>query len=86
MSNPQTNNILSAVETIIDYIATDKTLLWEALQGGGLCYDLNGNKLPSDGNKRLAMVGDAALKMALMDDCYCAGFPRGMFTLCMRKA
>lgn len=54
---------IQAVEGIIGYRFVDETLLREALQAAGYSY-------PIDGNKNLALVGDAALRLVLVSDGY----------------
>ncbi|KAL1965858.1 hypothetical protein VTN77DRAFT_4991 [Rasamsonia byssochlamydoides] len=60
---------IRAVEEIISYKFTDPSVLHEALQAAGFI-------LP-DGNKNLALVGDAALKLILVLDGHGRGASRG---------
>lgn len=62
-----------AVEAILGHTMRDSELLWLALQAAG--SGVGG----SDGNKRLAMMGDSVLKSVLIEDLYFANVPRGMF-------
>ncbi|CZT52105.1 related to RNAse III [Rhynchosporium secalis] len=62
---------IPAVEGIIDYIFNDKELLWRALHAAGSREGGN------DGNKTLAMLGDAVLKVVVLDDLIPTGASRG---------
>jgi len=64
-------------ETVIGYNFNDKHLCWEALQaaGSGVFY-IRLRRVP-DGNKRLAIVGDIALNMALVPDWHASEAPKG---------
>ncbi len=70
-----TAEMISAVETLIGYHFKDSTLLVEAFQAPGVF-----GALP-DGNKRLALLGDAALKLVLISDWFQEGHSRGTFSL-----
>ena len=59
-----------AVETLIRYRFHDPALLWEALQGPTVIIDVTGAPVPRDGNKRLAIVGDAAIRLVLAETWY----------------
>lgn len=63
-----TDGRIEAVEGIICYLFTNKALLREALQAAG-CYSAAA-PYRIDGNKDLALVGDAALRLALVSDGY----------------
>ena len=54
---------LHAVETLVQYRFHNRELLWEALQGPPAF-------VTPDGNKRLAIVGDAAIRLVLAEDWY----------------
>ncbi|KAJ5871959.1 uncharacterized protein N7529_004312 [Penicillium soppii] len=54
---------IRAVEHIIDYEFHDKALLEKALGAAGATAD-------PEGNKRIALVGDAVLRLAHHDSCY----------------
>lgn len=58
------------VEKILGYKFTDTLLIQEALQ-------LAGFRPNSDGNKNLALVGDAVLRLVLVMDGYDRGQRRG---------
>ena len=66
------------VEAIIGYSFTDPLILWEALQaaGSGICSA--GTRRFADGNKRLAMLGDAILKLVLVQEWYGSSDVRGI--------
>ena len=73
--------ITQEVETKIGYPFKNPGILWEALQArdapGGY---LRGRNL-TDGNKRLAMLGDTALKLVLLNRWYREGHSRGKLIL-----
>lgn len=66
-----TREMVQAVETMTGYHFEDVTLLLEAFQAPKSL-----GALP-DGNKRLALFGDAALKLAFIGDWFEGGQPRG---------
>jgi ribonuclease-3 len=51
---------IRAVELIINYVFHDKSLLLRALEAAGAT-------MASQGNKRLALIGDAALTLVLYE-------------------
>ena len=61
---------IDAVETLVRYRFHNPALLWEALQGPTVLVDSVGKPVPPDGNKRLAIVGDAAIRLALAKNWY----------------
>ena len=62
--------MIKGVQTIFDYVFQDASVLWEALQApGSISYDADGRNF-SNGNKRLALLGDAILKVGLLDEWY----------------
>lgn len=68
--------MLENAQSIIGYTFTDASILWEALQAPGAPrFDTNGRDF-SNGQKRLALVGDAVLKLVLLDEWYRG--PRGI--------
>lgn len=71
------SQILREVQTIMNYRCSNTDKLWEALSAAGAKFDCEFAPVPLDGNKRLAMVGDAVLKMVLMKDWYPTGSVRG---------
>lgn len=62
---------ITAVQNILQYIFEDQQLLWLALQAAGSGIG------PTDGNKKLAMIGDAVMKLVILDDLYSDANPRG---------
>ena len=69
---------LKKCQDIIQYRFSDPNLLWEALQarGSNVQY-LNGRSL-KEGNQQLALIGDAVLKLVLVNDAYDRKELRGM--------
>lgn len=59
---------IEAVESLIQYRFNHTALLWEALQCAGLVFDTELQPVPPGGNKRLAIIGDAVLRLALAED------------------
>ncbi|CAG7955723.1 unnamed protein product [Penicillium salamii] len=68
-----TNERIRAVEDIIDYEFVDNTLLEDALEAAGVT-------MASEGNKRLALIGDAALRLVLYQASYMLGYSIGQIT------
>ncbi len=62
---------IPAVEAIIGYSFNNQELLWRALHAAGSPYG------GQDGNKTMAMLGDAVLKLVLLDDLIPTGASRG---------
>lgn len=65
------------VELIIDYTFTDPFKLWEALQAPGSPVPSIGGRPIPEGNKRLAMIGDSVLKLAMVSHWYTGTGLRG---------
>lgn len=64
-------------QAVLGYEFNDSDLLKEALQAAGSpVFAVGGRHLP-DGNKRLAVLGDAALKLILIRDGYVHDESRG---------
>ena len=75
----------------IGYRFKNPQYLWEALQapgsivrsgevqGAGTTYHSKGFEGFPDGNRRLAVVGDAALRLAIVEDWYKGDTVRGMY-------
>lgn len=55
---------VAKAEDIIHYVFGNAELLWEALQAAGS----NTMHTYPEGNKRLAMIGDAVLKTVILED------------------
>lgn len=66
----------AAVEAILHHNMNDRNTLWLALQAAG-----SGIGGP-DGNKMLAMVGDAAMKLVLLEDIFSTATSRGKSVCC----
>ncbi|PQE13240.1 hypothetical protein CJF30_00003113 [Rutstroemia sp. NJR-2017a BBW] len=62
---------IPAVQAILGYTFDDQELLWSALHAAGSLY---GGR---DGNKTMAMLGDAVLKLVLLVDLIPTGASRG---------
>lgn len=67
----------SAIQEVTGYHFANPSLLWEALQAAGSGVLSIGGRAVSEGNKRLALLGDAALKLGLLSDWYEKNQPRG---------
>ena len=68
---------IQGVENAINYQFNDHALVWEALQAAGSgVTSINGRPL-TDGNKRLALLGDAIMNVALVEDWYEGLAPKG---------
>lgn len=65
--------MVSAAEDVIDYSFIDKELPWEAIQAAGSNMAF---RYP-EGNKRLAMIGDAVVKLVVLEDLRVTDSPRG---------
>ena len=61
---------IRAVESLIQYKFHNTDLLWEALHSRQIRIDSCGAAVPPDGNKRLAIIGDAVMQLALAEDWY----------------
>ncbi len=68
------------VENTIGYNFTDHLIVWEAMQAAGSGVFLVGNRRIPDGNKRLAVLGDTILQLALLEEWYSGGEARGNAT------
>ena len=78
------------LQTILSYKFKNAQLLWEAVQapgsivrsgevaGAGTIRHSVGFERCPDGNRRLAIVGDVALKMALVEEWYDGKEDRGL--------
>lgn len=68
---------MKRVQAIIVYQFSDVHILWEALQGPGSPIRLIRTRRVTDGNKRLALIGDSILTHILREDWYNSGELRG---------
>lgn len=73
----QMNAHVAGVEAIVGRQFTDPNKLWEALQAAGSPVLFIGTRRISDGHKRLALIGDSVLKLALISHWYAGTDPRG---------
>lgn len=69
---------LNRIHTIIGRQFKDPTILTEALQAAGSEIRYAGVRAIPDGNKRLAILGDSVLKLALLGPWYQGGSSRGI--------
>lgn len=70
--------LITSGELLTGYMFLDSEILWEALQVSGS----NTAHMYPEGNKRLAMIGDAALKLAILDGLRSRNLPRGKDKCC----
>lgn len=62
--------MINGVQNVTGHTFLDASILWEALQAPGApAYAANGRNF-SNGNKRLALIGDAVLKVVLLETWY----------------
>jgi ribonuclease III len=67
----------ASVEEILGYTFNDRNCLWEALQAPGSGVSVAGTRRITEGNKRLALKGDAAIKNVIIEDWFSSNRPRG---------
>jgi ribonuclease-3 len=67
----------ASVEEILGYTFNDRNCLWEALQAPGSGVLVAGTRRITEGNKRLALKGDAAIKNVIIEDWFSSNRPRG---------
>lgn len=77
MANTTMTAKIEGVQDIIDYTFGNPLLLWEALQAAGSPVYSIGQRRLFDGNKRLAVLGDIVLDLALAEPWYQGTEPRG---------
>lgn len=80
MEHPAMMNKVHACETIIGYQFQDPHICWEALQVAGSGVYRTGGRNIANGNKRLAIVGDAAIDLVLSKDWYESGTDEAQWT------
>lgn len=73
MASNNRATLIAAGELLTGYLFIDSEVLWEAVQAGGS----NMAYMYPEGNKRLAMIGDVVLKLALLDILRSQNIPRG---------
>ncbi|KAI4114977.1 MAG: hypothetical protein LQ345_004334 [Seirophora villosa] len=70
---------IAGIQDIIGYTFSDPALVWEAICAAG-SFTSGGNRTFADGNKRLAVLGDTVLQLALAEDWYGGRDTREVFT------
>ncbi|KAL8959152.1 MAG: hypothetical protein Q9193_003933 [Seirophora villosa] len=70
---------VAGIQDITGYTFSDPALVWEAVCAAG-SFTSGGNRTFPDGNKRLAVLGDTVLQLALAEDWYGGRDPRETFT------
>ncbi|KAI4173984.1 MAG: hypothetical protein LQ346_008307 [Caloplaca aetnensis] len=78
------SNTVNGVQGIIGYVFNDPYLVVEAVTAAG-SRTSSGNRQFADGNKRLAVLGDTVLQLALAQDWYDGNEPRGAFTKILQR-
>ncbi len=68
---------IQGVEDTILYYFNNSDILWEALQAAGSGVTSVGGRPLMDGNRRLAILGDAVLNVALIKEWYAGMEPKG---------
>lgn len=73
------NRKVDAVQAAIGHQFSDTSLLFEALRAAdtGPAFAVEGRIVESDGNKSLALLGDAILKQVVICDLHERGVSRG---------
>lgn len=77
MENPGITAKIQGAEKITGYTFNNSLLLWEALQAAGSPVHFIGGRRLENGNKRLAILGDTVLQLALVEDWYGGDTARG---------
>ena len=72
------NNANASVQAIIDHVFKDPALLAEALHAAGTNYQNIQGRFVLGDNKRLALLGDSVLHLALVDHWYPQGGTRSI--------
>lgn len=67
---------VTGIQEIIGYTFNDPALVWEAVSAAG-SFTSGGNRHFADGNKRLAVLGDTVLQLALAEHWYDGTGARG---------
>lgn len=89
--------VVRQLQTRLDYKFRDVGLLWMAVQAPGAVlrsgeavgdaterHSVGFVRIP-DGNRRLAILGDTVLKLALVEDWYEGSESRGKVSICNRR-
>ena len=69
------------IQRKLGYVFVDPSILSEALQAAGNGVSQVGGRKIMEGNKRLAMLGDSVLQLALLNDWYMGGGSRGKLSI-----
>jgi ribonuclease III len=67
------------LERKLSHIFSDPNLLWEALQAAGNGVIQIGDRKIEDGNKKMAMLGDTILQLAVLNEWFESGDSRSEF-------
>ncbi|KAI4086121.1 MAG: hypothetical protein LQ348_003658 [Seirophora lacunosa] len=70
---------VAGIQDIIGHTFSDPALVWEAVCAAG-SFTSGGDRTFPDGNKRLAVLGDTVLQLALAEDWYGGRDTREIFT------
>ncbi len=70
MATAAMTNMVNGAQEVIKYTFSDPLILWEALQATGSPVHSIGGRRLLDGNKRLAILGDRVLELALAEGWY----------------
>ena len=73
------------LERKLGHVFSDPNLLWEALQAADNGVIQIGDRKIDNGNKKMALLGDAILQLALLNDWFESGESRSMFSLLHRS-
>lgn len=77
MATTAMTDMIAGAQVVINYNFNDPLILWEALQAAGSpVHSISGRRL-LDGNKRLAILGDRVLELALAESWYKGSEARG---------
>lgn len=68
MASTPSTDMIGGVESITCYNFKDPLIAWEAIQAAGSGVYIIGNRRIPDGNKRLAILGDTILKLAVIEE------------------
>ncbi|KAL8923098.1 MAG: hypothetical protein Q9208_004782 [Pyrenodesmia sp. 3 TL-2023] len=77
-ANAEMNTAVAGIQGITGYTFSDGSLVWEAVSAAGSIISGGGRRF-ADGNKRLAILGDTVLQLALAEDWYDGTEPRAAF-------
>jgi hypothetical protein len=68
---------MNQVQSALDYQFSNLLYLAEALRAAGSGYNMNPSITAIDGHKRLALVGSAIMRAAILSQWYTSGAQRG---------